>query len=283
MTLARRGHSLAVYDLRSNAAFGLEGVPAVLASPREVADVASTIFLCVVDAQQIQEVLEGPDGLLAGLRADTSLVVMSTISLQDLRVLRDFAAGFGISVLDAGVTGGPAAAASGDLVVFLGGEDLVVQEQLAVVEDCCGMVVHVGGPGSGMAAKIARNVISYGSFRAAYEGALLAEHSGVDLHQFAAAIRASDQLSGGHTLFFDRRGTVVPIDPIAALDAGLMDSAMHMDRLAAKDLAAAIELAHELGLTLPLAEVTAAHYPAVVGLAATTLSCVNAVAPSKPT
>jgi 3-hydroxyisobutyrate dehydrogenase len=262
MTLARRGHQLAVYDVRSDAADDLPGVPGLCRSAREVAEAADTIFLCVVDAPQIRALIEGPEGLLAGRRTDTVLVVMSTISLDDLRSLRSLVAAHDLEIVDAGVTGGPAAAASGNLVVFLGGEDSTVQATLPVVQGCCGTVVHVGGPGTGMAAKIARNVVSYGCFRAAYEGGLLAERSAVDLHQFATAIRASEQQYGGCTVFIDRRGTVGPIE-----DAGAIAAALHLARLAAKDLSAAAELAAELGVELPLANVTAEHYSEVLGLA----------------
>jgi 3-hydroxyisobutyrate dehydrogenase len=227
---------------------------------------AAMIFLCVVDAQQLHDVLAGPDGVFASGRHDTVLIVMSTIAIHDLERLRELATRHRMNVLDAGVTGGPAAAMSGKLVVFLGGQESVVRAALPVVQDSCATVVHVGGPGTGMAAKIARNVVSYGCFRAAYEGALLAERSGVELHQFAVAIRASDQQSGGCTLFVDRRGTVEPLDEATASDAALIESARHVARLATKDLSAAARLAAELGLELPLAGVTAMSFSEVVGL-----------------
>ena len=264
LSLARRGRRLSVYDVRADAADGLSGVPALADSARAVAAASPVIFVCVVDAAQIRSLLESPDGILAGCRPGAVLIVMSTISLPDLRSLSELADAHQVTMLDAGVTGGPAAAAAGQLAVFLGGDDQVVASVLPVVQDCSAMVVRSGGPGTGMAAKIARNIVAYGSFRAAYEGGLVAERCGVDLHAFAAAIRRSESQYGGCTVFLDRRGTVGPI-PVG--DADARDAATHLARLAGKDLAAAADLAWDLGIELPLATCAGEKYYEVLGLA----------------
>ena len=71
------------------------------------------------------------------------------------------------------------------------------------------LTVRMGPFGTGLAAKLARNLVQYGSWLAAYEGQVLAEAAGIDLAKLAQVIRASDaKIGGAATLMF--RSTVAP-------------------------------------------------------------------------
>ena len=110
------------------------------------------------------------------------------------------------------------------------------------------------GPfGTGLAAKLARNLVQYGSWLAGYEGQVLAEAAGIDLAKLAQVIRASDaRIGGASTLMF--RSTVAPFAP--SDDAGLVGAMRSAADLAHKDLRAALDLAEELDVDLPLAAMT---------------------------
>ena len=110
------------------------------------------------------------------------------------------------------------------------------------------------GPfGTGLAAKLARNLVTYGSWLAAYEGQVLAEAAGIDLANLAQVVKASDaQIGGASRLMF--RPTVAPFTD--ADDKGLVGAMRAAALLAHKDLAAALELAGSLDVDLPLAPMT---------------------------
>src|SRR6202034_2149544 len=113
-------------------------------------------------------VLSGPDGGLAAAGPDTICMVVSTISAPCVQAIGAEAAALGVAVLDCGVTGGPAAAASGDLVCMVGGDPAVIERAGPVFDAISSLAVPMGPFGTGLAAKLARNLITYGSWLAAY-------------------------------------------------------------------------------------------------------------------
>jgi 3-hydroxyisobutyrate dehydrogenase len=93
----------------------------------------------------------------------------------------------------------------------------------------------MGGPGAGMAAKIARNVIVYGCLRAGYEGATLARAAGVDLRQFVQGIEDSTDGVGGPMMLMRRLA-----DPL--IDPAEVKICESLRSLLCEDLDTAIEL-----------------------------------------
>jgi len=146
---------------------------------------------------------------------------------------------------------------------MVGGDEEVL-ERLAPVFDAMGsLTVRMGPFGTGLAAKLARNLVQYGSWMAAYEGQVLAEAAGIKLSKLAQVIKASDaKIGGASALMF--RPTVTPFTD--ADDAGLIGAMRDGSELAHKDLLAALELAGELGVDLPLAAMTEAHTDAIFGV-----------------
>jgi 3-hydroxyisobutyrate dehydrogenase len=247
--LARAARLAAVYDIRADAADKLEGVPRVAASPAAVARLADVVIVAVIDAKQARDVLSRPDGLLSAGRKDLVVVLQSTVSLPDLRGLQQIAAQGGATLVDCGVTGGPASAQKG-LVSLVGADDATFARIKDVLENCSKQVLHMGGPGTGMAAKIARNVIVYTVWRAGYEGARLAKAAGIDIAKLAAAIDASAEVVSGPNMWMKR--------PDPSTDAAEMAVRKSVLNLLQKDLDAALALGEELGVALPAAEITRA-------------------------
>jgi 3-hydroxyisobutyrate dehydrogenase-like beta-hydroxyacid dehydrogenase len=120
------------------------------------------------------------------------------------------------------------------------------------------------GPfGTGLAAKLARNLITYGSWLAAFEGQQLAEAAGIPLAQLAEVVKASDvHIGGASRLMF--RPTVAPFTDQD--DRGLVGAMQAGASLAHKDLRAALELAAALQVDLPLAEMTEDRCDQIFGL-----------------
>jgi 3-hydroxyisobutyrate dehydrogenase len=251
VSLARNKRSLAVYDVRADAAAALEGVPTVERSPAAVSAAADVVMIAVVNAEQVRATLEGPDGLLAGAHPGLVLVLLSTVSVNDLRGLAAITNAAGVPLLDCGVTGGPASAPKGELIAMIGGEDRVVERVRPVLEDWSEFVQHMGPAGSGMAAKIARNIIHYQIWRAGHEGAVLASRSGVDLAKFVAVVeRAATKPGASPTVWM----TEESVNPPGAWPEPQARLRQHILGLMKKDLEAALSLARAAGLELPSTE-----------------------------
>jgi 3-hydroxyisobutyrate dehydrogenase len=256
--LARSGHLAAVYDIRPEVVKDLPGVPPVVATPAQLARRVDVVLIAVVSAQQTIDVLSGPEGVLAAARPGLNVVLLATVSLQDLRAIRALTEAAGVGFVDCGVTGGPKARENG-LVCLAGGEPGVLAQVRPVLDGFARAVAYMGGPGAGMAAKIARNVIVYGCLRAGYEAAVLCRGAGVDVHDLARAIAQSADAVGGPLMLMDR-----PADPLTdQAEARVRES---VRGLLVKDLEAAQELASTLGISVPLVELTLRTDRAVVGL-----------------
>ena len=84
------------------------------------------------------------------------------------------------------------------------------------------LVLHMGPPGAGLAAKLARNLITYGSWLAAFEAQELAEAAGIDLLKLGEATRESDERIGGASRLMFRTTTAPwPADSDAGLVAAM--------------------------------------------------------------
>ncbi len=260
-SVSSAGLPLIVCDVRPEATDRYAEIATVAGSPAEAAARADIVVVAVVDDAQVHAVLSGPDGGLAGAGPGTAVVVVSTITAQCVADLGVEAAAAGVTLLDCGVSGGPAAAASGDLICMVGGDEADVA-RLAPLFDAIGsLTVHMGPFGSGLAAKLARNLIQYGSWLAAHEGQVLAEAAGIELSKLAQVVRASDARIGGPaTLMF--RATTAPL----AADDGLRSHMATAASLAHKDLQAALALAAGLDVALPLTEMTEARTDTIFGV-----------------
>lgn len=255
--LARAGVLAAVHDIRPDAAAKLEGVPPVAASPAAVARAADDVLIAVVSADQARDVLTGPDGILAAARPGLNVVLLSTVSLPDLEALRALTDAAGVGLVDCGVTGGPAAARNG-LVCLVGATDAVLEQVRPTLDAFALKVVPMGGPGAGMAAKIARNVVVYTVWRAGYEGMRLARAAGIPIARFAEAIDASAANVAGPTLWMTR--------PDPATDEAERNLREATRALLEKDLSAALDLAGTLDVDLPMARLSRETARRIMGL-----------------
>ncbi len=262
-SVLRAEFPLVVCDVRSEATDPYRGRAEIATTPSDLVARCDTVLVSVVDDAQVHAVLSGPDGGLAAARPGTTVIVVSTISTACVEAIGAEAAAAGVAVIDCGVTGGPTAAANGDLVCMVGG-DVEVLERVEQVFDAIGSLTLPMGPfGAGLTAKLARNLVQYGSWLAAYEGQRLAEAAGIELSKLAEAIRFSDaRIGGASTLMF--RPTVAPFTDQD--DDGLVAAMRAAAGLAHKDLRAALELAGTLGVTLPLATMTEERCDEVFGL-----------------
>ncbi|MEU4362344.1 NAD(P)-dependent oxidoreductase [Promicromonospora sp. NPDC023987] len=153
------------------------------ATPRELATTARTILLMLPDLPEVEQVLAGEDGLLAGVAEPTLLLIGSTSSPSGVRALAERLAhetdGL-VRVVDCPVSGGADGAAAGTLSIMLGGADDDVARAARVMA-ACGNPVHLGPLGAGQVAKACNQMIVASTILALGEASVLAERSGIDL------------------------------------------------------------------------------------------------------
>jgi 3-hydroxyisobutyrate dehydrogenase-like beta-hydroxyacid dehydrogenase len=262
-TLVREGFPVVVCDVRTEATDKYRDDATVADGPAELVRRSDVVVVAVVNDAQVHAVLSGPDGGLAAAGPGTIVIVVSTISAPCVQAIGAEAADLGVAILDCGVTGGPAAAASGDLVCMVGGDPEVIERAAPVFGALSSLAVTMGPFGTGLAAKLARNLITYGSWLAAHEGEQLAEAAGISLPKLAEVVKASDvHIGGASRLMF--RTTAAPFTD--ADDKGLVGAMQAAASLAHKDLAAALELADSLHVDLPLATMTEQRTDEIFGV-----------------
>jgi 3-hydroxyisobutyrate dehydrogenase len=250
--LSSHGHPLVGFDVSDAAVGRLQPSIRPAGSPREVAEAADVVIVAVHGDDQVRAVVAGDDGLLAAERPAPHVVVVSTVTLETIRWAADAAAARQVQLLDCGITGGQRLREEGRLVAMLGGDDDAVAAVRPVVELFGAPTLHMGGLGTGMRAKIARNMIIYGCWYIASEAARLAHAGGVDVEQLAAICDAADH------------GVSRPVGLLRDADP----SVPARERLLGfvhKDLGAALALGEELGVELPAAELVERTSDALLG------------------
>ena len=258
------GHpdGLVVCDLREEAMAPLvEKGAAAASTPAELAATCGVISVMVLDDAQSREVVAGAGGLLETAQPGTVVALHSTIRAETAVELHALAAERGVAVVDAPVSGGFMGAAEGTLATMVGGDDDAVATCRPVFEHWAAMVVHLGPVGNGTRAKLARNMMHFVAYTAAGEAQRLAEACGVDLTQLGAIVRHTDSVTGGPgAIMF--RGSVDELHP----GDDFYDILVHTRTLGEKDLTLALELADEVGVEAPLAQLALRDFAASLGV-----------------
>ena len=152
-------------------------------TPRSMAGTVRVLLLMLPDLPQVEEVLNGPDGILAAQPQDLLLIISSSsspVGVSELgQRLAETTSG-AVRVVDAPVSGGVEGAEAGTLSIMVGGAERDVAVASAVLA-ACGNPVHLGPLGSGQVAKACNQMIVASTILALGEAAVLAERSGLDL------------------------------------------------------------------------------------------------------
>ena len=193
--LLAKGHRLVVHSRSRGPVDELAAKGAVAASSAaEVARQADVVITMLPDTSDVELVLTGPEGILAGLRQGTTVVDMSSISPSATKQLAALVASRGGAMLDAPVSGGEIGAANATLSIMVGGTRTAFDRVLPILQ-CMGhpeRIVHIGDePGSGQLCKVCNQMAIGGALAGVSEAFALARKAGVDV----AAVRQA--LLGG--------------------------------------------------------------------------------------
>ncbi|GAB2825218.1 NAD(P)-dependent oxidoreductase [Actinocorallia aurea] len=177
--IAEAGHPTTLWARRPEALEPFAGIPAA-DSPAALAAASDVVCVCVVSDADVEEVVEGPHGILAGLAPGGVVVVHSTVHPDTCARLADLAAKQDVALVDAPVSGGPAAAEAGRLLVMVGGDPDVVERCRPVFASYADPVIHLGPLGSGQLTKLLNNTLFTANLAAAAGTLALGRSLGVD-------------------------------------------------------------------------------------------------------
>jgi 3-hydroxyisobutyrate dehydrogenase-like beta-hydroxyacid dehydrogenase len=236
--MARRlvdaGIAVVGFDPRPDAARACGARPA--ASPAEVARQAQVVLMSLPDSHVVEPVVRGPDGVLAGARPGATVVDLSTASPASTAALHAEAAASGVRYLDAGISGGAAAAEKGTLTIMAGGDAAALEEIAWVLAPIAAHVHHMGAPGAGHTAKLLNNFLNGVTLAATAEVMVAGKKAGLDLGRLLDVINSS---SGVSFASLNRFPHIVRGD---YLEGGLTG------RLMTKDIALYVDLVGRLGV-----------------------------------
>jgi 3-hydroxyisobutyrate dehydrogenase len=234
--IARRlvdgGEDVVGFDLDAGRATEAGARPA--ASLAELAGAADVVLLSLPDSRAIEAVV---GELEAHLRAGQVVVDLSTAAPGSTVAIHERLGARDVAYVDAGISGGAAAAEAGTLTIMAGGEAEALDAVRPVLAHFAAAVHHMGASGSGHVAKLINNFLNAVSLAATAEAMVAGRKAGLDLRQLLNVINAS---SGVNFATLNRFPRIVEGD---YLEGGLTSDLM------AKDVMLYLDLARELGVT----------------------------------
>ena len=170
-------------------------------TPREVAEVSEIIHLCVSGSPQVEEIIRGPEGILASGKRGLIVIDCSTSDpVSTLKLAEDMNAA-GMRLVDAPLARTPKEAWAGTLDTMVGADDATFAEIRPVLNCWAGTIVHLGPVGLGHKMKLINNFIAMG-YGAIYAEALaLARKSGLSIEKVDSVIRPGRLSNGFYETF----------------------------------------------------------------------------------
>ena len=165
---------------------------------RDVARRSDLIITCLPSPAAVRSVMEGRDGVLAGLGPGKIWLEMSTTDEAEVRRLGDLVVAAGARPLDGPVSGGCHRAATGNISIFVGGERDDFDRALPVLTTMGRRILHVGPLGAASVLKVVTNYLASVHLVALGEALMTARQAGMDLSTAYEAIRISSGNSFVH-------------------------------------------------------------------------------------
>ena len=236
--LVRAGFPVVVHNRSPEAVEELAAEGAESASaPRETAERSDVVVTMLPDSPDVEAVVLGEDGVIAGAREGMLLVDMSTIAPATARQVHAALAERGVEAVDAPVSGGEPAAVDGQLSIMAGGSEAAVERAEPIFAELGKATTHIGAPGAGQVAKAANQVVVALTIQAVAEALTLASKAGVD------PARVREALLGGFA-----QSKILEAHGERMLE-GRFDPGFRIE-LHRKDLAIALQSAREDGVPL---------------------------------
>jgi putative dehydrogenase len=192
-----------VFDIDAGKVAALQALGATgRADAAQAAVGCGVLIVCVVDAEQTEDVLFGANGAASVMRAGQTVVLCPTIAPRDVEDFAQRLAERGISTIDAPMSGGPARARDGTMSLMVACDDAVFERQKMVIDVMSKKVFRVGQkPGDGARTKLVNNLLAGINLAGAAEALAMAQRMGLDL---ARTMDVIEQSSGQSWIGTDR-------------------------------------------------------------------------------
>jgi len=177
--LINAGYHLTVYDRTREKAQAIKGAT-VAETPGEAAAHSDVVISIVTDDAALEEVMLGPNGVLAGIHAGSVIIDMSTVSPRASRHLFQAARGKGVAMIDAAVSGSVPQVEQGSLVIFAGGEQETYQQCKPILDILGQSIYYMGPSGMGTTMKLVVNTLLGLGMQALAEAITLGEKAGLE-------------------------------------------------------------------------------------------------------
>ncbi len=238
--LARAGYPLTVWNRTPGKAADLAALRVTEAPTlAELGDAADIAVICVTDTVDVGEVLFGTGGLAEASAPPGLVIDCSTIGPAETRAYAERLEPMKIGFVDAPVSGGSEGARNATLTIFVGGAPAAVERARPVLSAMGSTITHIGPVGSGQAAKAVNQVILCGAYLGVAEGIVLALKSGLDPERLLPALQGG---AASSWVLANRSARMIADDYPLGFRVSL-----HL-----KDLRIALEMAREVGATLPV-------------------------------
>jgi 3-hydroxyisobutyrate dehydrogenase-like beta-hydroxyacid dehydrogenase len=252
--LLEKGHAVTGYNrTKSKAQWLMDKGMKFADSPRAVSEAADVTFSMVTNSSALQQVSDGPQGMLAGLKAGKVLIDMSTVSPAASRDLAAKVREKGADMVDAPVSGSVVTLQEGKLSVMVGGRKETFERVKPLLLDVGPKVTHVGENGLALVMKIACNLSLAVQMLAFSEGVLLAEKSGI-ARETAVDVLTNSAIASPMVKY--RGPFVLSLPAEAWFDVNMMQ----------KDMLLAMELGRQVDVPLPTTAATNEFLTAARGM-----------------
>jgi 3-hydroxyisobutyrate dehydrogenase-like beta-hydroxyacid dehydrogenase len=244
--LVADGREVLGFDVREGLAASVGAQPA--AGAGEVAATCEVVLLSLPDSKVIEKVVgDGAgDGVLAHARAGQVIVDLSTAAPGSTRALAERFAARGATYLDAGISGGAAAADKGALTLMVGGDPEALDRVHPVLDAFSSRIFFCGASGAGHTAKVLNNFLNAVALASTAEVMVAGKKAGLDLAVLLDILNAG---SGVNFATLNRFPRIITGD---YLEGGLTNALMMKDVSLYADLTAALGVA-ALNASGPLA------------------------------
>jgi 3-hydroxyisobutyrate dehydrogenase-like beta-hydroxyacid dehydrogenase len=240
--LQKAGYALVVHDIRREAGANRLAAGAVWAdTPRAVAEQSDVIFTSLPGPKEVEPVVFGEDGILAGVRPGVPYFDLSTNAQALVLRFAEAMAARGGWGFDAPVSGGPKGAETGKLAIWVGGDRAAYDRFKPVLDAFGDQARYIGPAGSATVAKLVHNMAGYAIQTVMAEVFSMGVKAGADPLELWEAVR---QGALGRKRTFDRLGDQFLVDRY--------DPPSFTLKLAQKDVSLAIGLAREHGVPMRL-------------------------------
>src|SRR3984885_2724019 len=254
LRLLEKGHTLTGYNrTRSKAARLLDKRMKWAGSPREVAAASDLTFSMVTNSPALEMIVEGPDGILAGLGPGKVLIDMSTVSPEFSRCVAAKVRAKGADMVDAPVSGSVITLQEGKLSVMVGGRKDTFDRVKRLLLDIGPKVTYVGDNGLALVIKIAANLSLAVQMLAFSEGILLAEKSGIS-REVAVEVLTNSAIASPMVKY--RGPFVLKLPAEAWFNVNMMQ----------KDVLLALDLGRTLDVPMPTTAITNEFLTAARGM-----------------